>query len=315
MRLAAVILAALLSACASKPVTPDPPRSAAARPGTSADIDYVPSVPARRQSRPRSTLVAPPSLSGIAVVLSGQQSAYAAVAADLAPQLQEPRIYELDGSPVAAENQFRQIADGDLEAVVAIGLAAARAAVRYATVPVVFCQVFNYSEPGLLSDTSRAVAALVPLEMQLDAWTRSEPGLGRVGVILGTGQDDLVKEAVAAAENHGIELTVVVVASDLEAQYQFRRIVEHIDGLWLFPDSRILSARVLREILDQAKRREVGVAVSNENLLGLGASISIASDPADVAATVVEVLRRVEADGLAAVPPVTPLNAAQVVTR
>lgn len=257
----------------------------------------------------------PPPPAGIAIVLSARQPAYESVARELEQRLKSATVYDLSDDSRSPAQTFRQIGDSRASAVVAIGMTAARSAVALASVPVVFCQVFNYQDSNLLTDASRGVAALAPLDAHLAAWKRANPSLKRVGTIIGSGHEALLEEARIAADRHDIELQIVIVASDQEAQYEFRRIVGDIDGFWLFPDSRILSSRTLREMMAQARRRQVEVAVSNEALLPLGASISVSPVPEDIAMTVIGVLRRIEAGQLTELPDLTPLSAARVVTH
>jgi ABC-type uncharacterized transport system substrate-binding protein len=316
LRLASAIVAAGLAACSVLPgplpgaAADDPPDAHGASAGS------APPAPAAGIARiPPSLDELPPPPSGVAVVLSARQPAFDSVAQELSQRLAGARIYDLSDTSVSAEQTFRQIGDSDAVAVVAIGMSAARSAVALARVPVVFCQVFNYQEHGLVTGGSRGVAALAPLDTHLAAWKKANPSLKRVGAILGSGHDALVTEARLAAERHGVELSLVIVNSDQEAQYAFRRMVSEIDGFWLFPDNRILSSRSLHEMLALAGRRQVEVAVSSESLLALGARLSVSAVPADIAATVVDVLRRIEAGQLAAVPSISPLSSAEVVTR
>ena len=69
--------------------------------------------------------------------------------------------------------------------------------------------------------------------------------------------------------------------------YLFNRLVPEIEGFWLFPDNRILSAAVLRHVLSYARRHRIQVAVFNESLLEMGAAISSTSVSADVADKVI----------------------------
>lgn len=319
-RLVAAVLALVLCACAARP----PAAVDAARP----PLPATASEPATRSEEPRadslSTLVVPvpvplpeptATTRGIAVVLSGSEPAYTSVATELSRLLGDASFYQLGAGPDEPAAVFRRIGDSDSGTVVAIGAAAARAAVTLASVPVIFCQVFNYRDAGLVTETSRGVAVLAPLDAHLDAWQDSTPSLRRIGVILGAGHEALVEEAEVAAARHGLELSVRLVSSDQEAQYQFRRLVNEIDGFWLFPDNRVLSERTLNEMLTLARRRDIEVAVSNEALLDAGATISLSAVPADVATTIVGMLRRIDAGELAELPEITPLSAVQVVTR
>jgi ABC-type uncharacterized transport system substrate-binding protein len=180
--------------------------------------------------------------------------------------------------------------------------------------PVVFSQVFNYQDEKLLTENSRGVAAIPPLEAQLAAWKHSDPELTRIGAIVGEGHDHLIAEAELAAQKYGIELRVQVTRSDQETLYFFRRMVRNIDGFWLFPDSRILSRRALQEILDEAQNHQVAVLAPSESMLQAGASISISTVAADIAATIAELVGQIQAGKLQGIPPITPLSEIRVRT-
>jgi len=251
----------------------------------------------------------------VAIVLTARQPAYESVANELSRRLGNASIYDLSDKSQPPEVAFGLINDSDAGAVVAIGLPAARASVTLARVPVVFSQVFNYRDDGLVTDRSRGVAAVAPPEAQLSAWKSANPQLDRVGAIIGRGHEALVDEAYIAADSLGIRLTIVTVESDQEALYQFRRMVNDIDGFWLFPDNRILSSRSLHEIFAQAQQRHIEIAVSNDALLPLGARISVTTVAADIAETIIDVIRRIQAGQLADLPELTPLSAIQVATN
>ena len=155
-----------------------------------------------------------------------------------------------------------------------------------AEVPVIYCQVFNYRANGLVNENSRGISSLPPLELQIAAWKQIDPKLQSIGAILGEGHEELIAEATRAAAAHDIELHVRTVSSDRETQYVFNRLVSDIDGFWLFPDNRVLSTTVLRYMVDYAARRRVQVAVFNESLLNLGASLSSSAIEADIAQTI-----------------------------
>jgi ABC-type uncharacterized transport system substrate-binding protein len=189
--------------------------------------------------------------------------------------------------------------------------------------PVVFSQVFNYQRHDLLQDNSRGVAAMPPIDAQLAAWKEADPTVARIGLILGEGHDELITEAEIAAQRHGIELVVQISNSDQETLYFFRRMIRDIDGFWLLPDNRVLSARVLRQMLADAKQRRVPVSVPSDSMLSLGAMISMTTKASDIAATIANVVRKIQSGDIDRVPPITQLSeitiktrgAAQVVTR
>ena len=257
----------------------------------------------------------PPSLPPVAVVISSSQPVFLDVANALPEYLNDIKVFDLSDSSQPPVSVLRAINDSDSGAVVAIGLRAARSSVAMSEVPVIFSQVFNHQDHDLLNPNSRAVAPLAPLDAQLAAWTEIDPTISRVGIIVGEGHDALIEEAQLAAQKHKIELHVRVANSDQETLYMFRRMIQDIDGFWLFPDNRVLSSRSLQEILETARRNHVAVAVPNESMLEMGATISLATEAEDIAATIAGILRKIQSDGLKNVRPVSPLSAIRVVTR
>jgi ABC-type uncharacterized transport system substrate-binding protein len=192
---------------------------------------------------------------------------------------------------------------------VAIGRDAVDAARRRRPeVPIVFCQVFNYED--LLSARQRiwGVAPMPPLPLQLKAWKSVDPTLKRVGMIMSRAHADMANEAAAAARSDGIRIDSETSSSDQETLYLFKRLAARVDGFWLFPDNRILSPNVLRELLSYARSHEVGVLVSSDILLSWGALLSASSTPKDVARGVSDVLDRVATGRTAGLPAMTPLT-------
>jgi ABC-type uncharacterized transport system substrate-binding protein len=257
----------------------------------------------------------PPRLPPVAIVLTNKQPAYSDIARELTRHFKKYKIYDLSESGQVPVSVLRAINDSNPGAVVAIGLRAARSSVAMAEKPVVFSQVFNYQEHDLLQENSRGVAVLAPLDAQLAAWKDIDPTVTRIGVIVGTGHEELIDDARLAAERHGIDLRVQVTHSDQETLYVFRRMIRDINGFWLFPDNRVLSARILQQMLESAGRQQVPVTVPSEGMLQLGAMISMSTVAADIAATIVKVVRQIQAGDMAQVPPITQLSEIRVTTN
>jgi hypothetical protein len=254
-------------------------------------------------------------LPSVAIVMSNSSPAYADVAVELAQRLENYAVYDLGDESRPPVNVLRLINDSDSSVVVAIGLRAAQSSVAMSEKPVVFSQVFNHQDHGLLQENTRGVAAIPPLDAQLAAWKKLDPTMVRVGVIIGEGHDDLLDDARRAAEKHGIDLRVQITHSDQETLYFFRRMVRDIDGFWLFPDNRILSGRVLQEMLADANRQQVPVAVPSDSMLEMGASLSISTVATDIARTIVRVIREVQSGHLESLPPITQLSEIRVETN
>lgn len=309
-RLGIVILALLVSACSTLAPAPEP-------------IDIHPEITieppiATVEPEPPSQPVkppAPPRLPSVAIVVSSSQPAYAHVAEELARRVDDYEIYNLSDNALPPVSILRLINDSNSSAVVAIGLRAAQSSVAMSAVPVVFSQVFNHQDHDLISDNSRGIASLAPLDAQLLAWKKLDPTLSRIGVIVGEGHDDLIDEAEVAAKRYGLELRVQIAHSDQETLYFFKRMIRDIDGYWLLPDNRILSTRILQEMLDEANRHRVPVAVPNESMLKLGAAVSMSTIASDIAESIVKVIRQIQAGRLDQVPSLTPLSEIRIATN
>jgi len=256
-----------------------------------------------------------PGLPSVAIVITGTQPAYADVARELTQRLEDYEIYDLSDRSQPPVSVLRLINDSNTGAVVAIGLRAAQSSVAMAEKPVVFSQVFNYQDHDLLASNSRGVSSLAPLSAQIAAWKEIDPTLARIGAIVGEGHYDLIDEAKLAAESHGIDLRIQVTHSDQETLYFFRRMIRDIDGFWLFPDNRVLSGRVLQQMLTEANQQQVPVTVPSESMLQMGATISITTVAADIAETIIRVIHRIRAGELGLVPPITQLSEIKVVTN
>ena len=309
LRTGALVVAVMLFAGCT---TVQPPRE----PVVEGPIEVTPEPGAAHvEPVPPKKIPAPPPLPPVAIVLTNNQPAYADVARELTQHFENYEIYDLGDTDRPPVTIHRLINDAEPGAVVAIGLRAAQSSIAMSRHPVVFSQVFNYRHHNLLQENSRGVAVLPPIEAQLAAWKDIDPDVSRIGVIVGEGHEDLLAEAEIAAERHGIELVVQVTRSDQETLYFFRRMIRAIDGFWLLPDSRVLSSRVLQQMLTDAKRQHVPVSVPSESMLSLGAMVSMTANASDVAATIAKVVRSIQAGKLQSIPAITALSEIRVRTN
>lgn len=255
-----------------------------------------------------------PTTPRVAIVLSDGKPAYADVATEVGYLLEDHSIYNLADPGLSAEVAMDIIAETDVDVVVAIGLRAAIAAKAGSEFPVVFSQVFNFNDHHLISEQFKGVASIPPLDQQIEAWKRLNPNLKNVAAIVGEGHDYLIEQALKATEQHDVKLHHRTARSDRETLYLFNQLLPHIDGFWLFPDNRVLSPAVLRQMLEYASRHDVQVSVFSDSLLSLGATLSATTEASDIAAQIVSVVEQfVEGDN-APIPDVTPLTRVTITT-
>jgi hypothetical protein len=239
----------------------------------------------------KSPLPAPQKLPRVTVLLSDDVPAYTGIKDELAAQLpQSPVIINLRGESASTADIIDRLNRAGNSHVVAVGPLAAQAASGYTAGSVVFCQVFNYQDLGLPAARMQGVGMLPPAELLFRAWKELDPGLQRAGVITGQGHEALIAAAREAALHHGIDIKHRVVQSDKEMLYAFKRLTPDIQGLWLVPDDRVLSRRVLRDIMDYSVKHHLQVVVFHPQLLRLGGLMSVSSVDADVAQQVIAAL-------------------------
>jgi ABC-type uncharacterized transport system substrate-binding protein len=251
--------------------------------------------------------VSPPG--EVALILDTATPAHAAVAAEIEAAL-PPRKFRVTRFTAAAATELAALRARPVT-VVAVGAEAVRAA--RATLPehpLVFCQVPADDEALRAGGAAWGVEPLPPLALQLKSWQAVDPTLRTIALIVSAAGAELAAEARAAATALAADLIVETSASDRETLYLFRRLATTVDGLWLLPDNEALSPQVLRELLQYASSRGIGVLTFNEALLARGALLSATAVPADIAAAVARVVERVAAGRTADLPPLTPLTAA-----
>ena len=272
-------------------------------------------MPAEVEAPPPAEASKPPPRVRAAIVLSDPSPAFEKVATALIPLLDQTLLYNLSDKSLSPEDAFAAAAESGAAVVIAIGRSATQAAAAWSTIPVVYCQVFNYEQPDVLSVPVKGVASLPPLSAQVEAWKELDPELETIGAILGDGHEDLLREAKRAATTNGIALHYRISRSDRETLYMFHRMAPHIDGFWLFPDNRVLSVPVLEQIVNIAARHGVRVAAFNDALLEMGVALSTASVEADIAATVVAVAEKIVAGDSDEIPELTRLGEVRIATN
>ncbi len=202
--------------------------------------------------------------------------------------------YNLGGSRVRETDIVKAIKASPVQQVVAVGLLAAQVArQRLDEKQVVFCQVLNVEEFALVAPWMKGVSGIPSLTRQFAAWKALDPALRRIGLITGRHASYMVAEAQQAARALGLELDHMAVASDravLPALQELRE--RRIQGLWLAPDSTILSQRTIFDVMAYSVRHNLPVLAFSPALLKEGALLSATADTREIASITLERLRR-----------------------
>lgn len=242
-------------------------------------------------------LVAVTARADIIVLASDDKGAVAAASSALrAAYSGKVELHSLSGSRAREADIVKAILDSPRRQVVAVGLLAAQVArLRLAGKQVVFCQVLNVEEGNLVAPWMKGVSAVPSLARQFAAWKAIDPNLRRIGLITGGRASYMVAEAEAAAKTLGLEIEHMAVASDravLPALQELRE--RRIQGLWLAPDSTILSQRAILDVMSYSVRQSLPVLAFSPALLKEGALLGASADPREIAEAALERLRKAE---------------------
>lgn len=298
-------LAIGVAGCASHaPVPPNP----SANPAASITIDRA---PAAARPVPVSPESPAPAAVTVAILYSGGVPTQASIGAHIGVDLAGPgyTIRLIDIDTLGAATPIDAAFEAEVGIVAAVGpgaLAVARE--RFANAEIVFAQVLDPEPETKAQRRVRGVAPMPPPALQLAAWSEVDPGLDRIGLITSERLADTVPAARQAAEAVGAELVHRLSASDRETLYLFRRLAPSIDGLWLAPDSTILSTAAIDEMLAHAAELDIGVLVFSETLLDRGGLISVGAPAEHVAAAVVDAVEAIRAGRAAGLPAEIPLT-------
>lgn len=280
-RLFAILALLFLQSCAQ------PPQKASPMPETEHKI-AAPVVPPKKAIQ-------------VVILASEDIPAYSKVANAIAKQLgRRATIYYLTGSQLENIRMIAKLKNEENTQIVSIGLNASIAAKSLSNKQVIFCQVYNHQDYGLLTPRHKGVSMLPSLPKTFSTWRSLAPAVIDIGVISGPGFDDVIQTARNSAKVYGFRLHHKTVNSDKEYQYAYKNMSKKVQGYWLLPDNRVLSENILRDVITFSVRNSKQVVVFSDELLKLGGLFSVRSDYQDIAHQVIE---RLEQAGTADIVP------------
>lgn len=250
-------------------------------------------------------LVAGQAHADLVLLLSDDKPSLAGVAQAIQSiQTEKIEVYNLGDSHDRGAKIATAIQNSEKRQVVAIGLPAAQLArQRLNGKQVVFCQVPNYQQFDLVTPWMKGVHAIPSISRQFRAWKLLDPSLKRIGIIASRNMKDVLREAQVAAKANGLELLHAEVALDREVPRALERMTGKIQGVWLTPDSSILSTSVIREAMSYSTKNGIQMLVFSPALLNEGALLAGTPNFNEVARTVLMRLQQAQgADGVPGEP-------------
>lgn len=229
----------------------------------------------------------------VLILLSSQTPSYQQLAEIISQKLINPAVIKvLSGQPASDSRILKDIEERtELTHIVSIGVKAAKLVKGLKNKRIIFAQVVNFKELGLVTDRMKGVSALPSPEKLFEDWRILSPNLSSVAVVAGKNLESYLLRAKKAAESHGIELFVEQVKTDKEFIYKSKSLNPKIEGQWVLPDNRVLSAKALKEVMAYASRRGRQLVVFSPKLLSFGGFLAVSEDVDSIAE---RVLQRVE---------------------
>lgn len=223
----------------------------------------------------------------IAVLKSSDIAAYNQAVSGLQAELGDAAtltIYDLEGDVARGKKLARKIRASDASLVIAVGLKAALAAkVELADIPVIYCMVLDPEKYDLRAPNLTGISLRVPIERQFNTILALVPKLKRLGVLYDPGKTKpLMEEARRVAARVSLELVEQQVTSEKELPTAIRALLPKVEGLWLVPDSTVLTEESIRFVLGMALDHHVPVVGFSSEFVRNGALAGMSINPEDI---------------------------------
>ena len=247
----------------------------------------------------------------IAVLKSSDIAAYNQTVAGLQAGFSETAkltVYDLEGDVARGKKLARKIRASDAALVIAVGLKAALAAkVELVDIPVIYCMVLDPEKYELHAPNLTGITLRVPIDRQFSTIQTLVPKLKHLGVLYDPEKTKpLVDEARRVAARLGFELVEHPVHGEKELPSAIRALLPKVDGLWLVPDSTVLTEESIRFLLGTALERNVPVVGFSPEFVRNGALAGLSINPEDIGRQAAIMAQKILAHSDRAVPMTVP---------
>jgi putative ABC transport system substrate-binding protein len=247
----------------------------------------------------------------IAILKSSDIAAYNQAISGLQAELADTAtltVYDLEGDVTRGKKLARKIRASDAVLVIAVGLKAALAAkVEIVDTPVIYCMVLDPEKYDLRAPNLTGISLRVPIERQFTTIHALVPTLKHLGVLYDPEKTaPLVEEARRVAARLGLELIEHKVHSEKELPAAIRALLPKVEGLWLVPDSTVLTEESIRFVLGAALDRNVPVLGFSSEFVRNGALAGLSIKPEDIGRQAAIIARKILNHSDRAVPMTVP---------
>ena len=234
----------------------------------------------------------------IAILKSSDIAAYNQAVSGLQAELAEVAtltVYDLEGDVARGKKLARKIRASDAALVIAVGLKAALAAkVELVDIPVIYCMVLDPEKYDLRAPNLTGISMRVPIERQFNTIHALVPTLKHLGVLYDPEKTaPLVEEARRVAARLGLDLVEHKVHSEKELPAAIRALLPKVQGLWLVPDSTVLTEESIRFVLGAALDQNVPVLGFSSEFVRNGALAGLSINPEDIGRQAALIARKI----------------------
>ncbi len=193
----------------------------------------------------------------------------------LPPSFQVTQEYDLQGDMAKGRNVARRIRASNAKVVLAVGLKAALAAkLEILDIPVIFCLVINPEKYGLPTNNMVGLSLDIPFRQHLKPLHVLFPKISRLGVLFHPQKSNEVQAQLKKdAKTLGITIVSETVHSEQDVPKALNAIKNHIDALWLLPDSTVLTENTLDFLISTTLEANIPVVGFSAGLVKSGAAV------------------------------------------
>lgn len=232
----------------------------------------------------------------IAILESDDLPAYTEPADNFAKEVGRfTEVFNLHGDRRTAEQIAKQLRDDPPPLIFALGAKAAWMAVHdLPRVPTIYAMVLDPDRYGIEGAFVTGVSMELPPDMVLAQFQLFAPHAKRLGVLLSQGNSSKqVEAALAAARQAGLQPIVRRVTRSADVRRAFSHIRDHIDALWILPDTTVVTPANFHFLRNEALRMRLPMLTYSEMLVDAGALMCVSPDRAAVGRQAAGIARRV----------------------
>ena len=224
----------------------------------------------------------------VAILKSADINAYSeaisAFTSALPSSLQVTREYDLRGDLAKGRQLARRILASKAKVVLAVGLKAAMAAkLEIQEIPVIFCLVLDPEKYGLPATNMVGLSLKVPFRETLQSLNALAPKVSRIGVLFDPqNTHEMHRQLLHDANALGIKIVSEEVHQEQDVTSALNALKDHIDALWLLPDSTVLTENTLDFLMSTTLEANIPVVGFSPALVRSGAVVGAYFAYADI---------------------------------